>query len=111
MSTYLADRVIVYEGQPAVKAKANSPQGLVAGMNKFLSALNITFRRDPSNHRPRINKLNSQKDSEQKKAGTYFFTDTDGEKDALDKADKAAVMKHIQSNKATGAAAGGKKGK
>lgn len=73
MATYLADRVIVYEGVPAVKATATSPQGLLTGMNKFLRLLNITFRRDPSNHRPRINKLDSQKDREQKAAGEYFF--------------------------------------
>lgn len=109
MSTYLADRVIVYEGQPAVKAKANAPQGLVSGMNKFLAGLNITFRRDPSNHRPRINKPGSQKDSEQKRGGTYFFLDTDGDKDALDKADRAAQSKASASAPA-GAAAGGKKG-
>ena len=30
-------------------------------MNKFLQSLEITFRRDPSNFRPRINKLNSVK--------------------------------------------------
>ena len=59
MATYLADQVIVYEGEPGVKCKANSPQGLVEGMNKFLSSIEITFRRDPSNFRPRINKLNS----------------------------------------------------
>lgn len=34
---------------------------LLAGMNKFLSLLEITFRRDPNNFRPRINKLNSIK--------------------------------------------------
>ncbi len=106
MSTYLADRVIVYEGQPAVKAKANSPQGLVSGMNKFLAGLNITFRRDPANHRPRINKMNSQKDTEQKRAGTYFFLDTDGEKDTLDKADKAA---QASSKGSGGGGAGGKR--
>lgn len=38
-----------------------SPQTLLAGMNKFLSQLEITFRRDPNNYRPRINKLNSIK--------------------------------------------------
>ena len=36
-------------------------QTLLAGMNKFLSQLEITFRRDPNNYRPRINKLNSVK--------------------------------------------------
>ena len=30
-------------------------------MNKFLSSLEITFRRDSENLRPRINKLNSVK--------------------------------------------------
>lgn len=38
-----------------------SPQTLLAGMNKFLSQLEITFRRDPNNYRPRINKHNSIK--------------------------------------------------
>lgn len=38
-----------------------SPQSLLTGMNKFLESLNITFRRDPTNFRPRINKLNSVK--------------------------------------------------
>jgi ATP-binding cassette subfamily E protein 1 len=30
-------------------------------MNQFLESLEITFRRDPNNFRPRINKLNSVK--------------------------------------------------
>jgi ATP-binding cassette subfamily E protein 1 len=73
MATYLADRVIVFEGEPSVKTVATTPQTLLAGMNKFLQLLNITFRRDPTNFRPRINKLNSVKDTEQKKGGNYFF--------------------------------------
>lgn len=73
MATYLADRVIVFEGEPSVDAVATSPQSLLAGMNRFLELLNITFRRDPNNFRPRINKLNSVKDTEQKKGGNYFF--------------------------------------
>ncbi|CAG8780459.1 26969_t:CDS:2, partial [Dentiscutata erythropus] len=66
MATYLADRVVVYEGRPSIKALANSPQSLLSGMNKFLSSLHITFRRDPTNFRPRINKADSLKDKEQK---------------------------------------------
>lgn len=73
MATYLADRVIVFEGSPGINTKANTPQGLLNGMNKFLESLDITFRRDPNNFRPRINKLNSVKDTEQKKSGNYFF--------------------------------------
>ncbi|KZV72705.1 P-loop containing nucleoside triphosphate hydrolase protein, partial [Peniophora sp. CONT] len=73
MATYLADRVIVFEGQPAVEATATPPQSLLTGMNKFLASLEITFRRDPTNFRPRVNKMNSVKDKEQKSAGNYFF--------------------------------------
>ncbi|MES1907810.1 MAG: ABC transporter E member 2, variant 2 [Cercozoa sp. M6MM] len=75
MATYLADRVIVYEGTPAVNCTATQPQALLSGMNAFLKSLNITFRRDPTNFRPRINKLDSQKDVEQKASGNYFFVD------------------------------------
>ena len=73
MATYLADRVIVYEGTPSVKCTAKTPQGLVTGMNAFLESLGITFRRDPTNLRPRINKLDSQLDKTQKLSGNYFF--------------------------------------
>merc|ERR1712071_263936 len=76
MATYMADRVIVFDGEPGKKTRADAPTNLVDGMNKFLSILEITFRRDPNNYRPRINKPDSVKDSEQKKAGTYFFNDT-----------------------------------
>ncbi|XP_071377659.1 ATP-binding cassette sub-family E member 1 [Centroberyx affinis] len=75
MATYLADRVIVFDGIPSKSTAANTPQTLLAGMNKFLSRLEITFRRDPKNFRPRINKMNSVKDTEQKKSGNYFFLD------------------------------------
>jgi ATP-binding cassette subfamily E protein 1 len=44
-------------------------------MNKFLASLDITFRRDPTNFRPRINKADSQQDREQKDAGAYFYLD------------------------------------
>jgi len=73
MATYLADRVIVYEGQPGVHCTASSPMSLLEGMNRFLCQLEITFRRDPTNFRPRINKEMSQKDREQKALGNYFL--------------------------------------
>lgn len=61
MATYLADRVIVFEGKPSVDTTAHAPQNLLNGMNRFLELLGITFRRDPNNYRPRINKINSVK--------------------------------------------------
>lgn len=73
MATYLADRVIVFEGEPGVDAHANSPESLLTGCNKFLKNLDVTFRRDPTSFRPRINKLGSQMDQEQKALGNYFF--------------------------------------
>eukprot|EP00735_Rhodelphis_limneticus_P000521 TRINITY_DN108_c0_g1::TRINITY_DN108_c0_g1_i1::g.14353::m.14353 TRINITY_DN108_c0_g1::TRINITY_DN108_c0_g1_i1::g.14353 ORF type:complete len:606 (+),score=200.19,sp/Q8LPJ4/AB2E_ARATH/77.48/0.0,ABC_tran/PF00005.22/6.9e-17,ABC_tran/PF00005.22/9.3e-14,RLI/PF04068.10/2.8e-14,AAA_21/PF13304.1/0.0011,AAA_21/PF13304.1/0.0047,AAA_21/PF13304.1/0.094,SMC_N/PF02463.14/0.0027,SMC_N/PF02463.14/7.7,SMC_N/PF02463.14/0.0011,Fer4/PF00037.22/1.1e+03,Fer4/PF00037.22/2.6e-08,AAA_15/PF13175.1/0.17,AAA_15/PF13175.1/6.6, len=73
MATYLADRVVVYQGEAGLDCVANSPQALLSGMNTFLHDLEITFRRDPENFRPRINKLNSNKDAEQKASGNYFY--------------------------------------
>lgn len=79
MSSYLADRVVVYEGKPARDCVACAPQNLVTGMNRFLKNLEITFRRDPTNFRPRINKLGSVKDCEQKALGQYFYVDVSSE--------------------------------
>lgn len=53
MATYLADRVVVYHGRPGIEATASAPQSLLSGMNRFLQGLEVTFRRDPINFRPR----------------------------------------------------------
>ena len=53
MATYLGDRVVVYHGQPGIDATASAPQSLLSGMNEFLKNLEVTFRRDPVNFRPR----------------------------------------------------------
>ncbi|KAF4475738.1 translation initiation factor rli1 [Fusarium agapanthi] len=73
MATYLADRVIVFDGQPGIDAHANKPESLLTGCNTFLKNLDVTFRRDPTNYRPRINKSGSQLDQEQKMSGNFFF--------------------------------------
>src|SRR5204862_7028339 len=73
ISTYVADRVIIFEGKPGVKTVAKKPVNLLLGMNMFLKNLDITFRHDSENFRPRINKHNSQMDQNQKKTGNYFF--------------------------------------
>ncbi|KAG6023731.1 Fe-S cluster-binding ribosome biosynthesis protein [Claviceps sp. Clav32 group G5] len=80
MATYLADRVIVFDGQPGIDAHANRPESLLTGCNTFLKNLNVTFRRDPTNYRPRINKQGSQLDQEQKLSGNYFFLEETPEK-------------------------------
>ena len=72
MATYLADRVVLFDGEPGVETTAHAPTTLLAGMNAFLDKIQVTFRRDPTNYRARINKKNSSKDSTQKKSGNYF---------------------------------------
>lgn len=59
MATYLADKVICFSGIPAKESQCSSPESLISGMNKFLQMMEITFRRDPTNWRPRINKHSS----------------------------------------------------
>ncbi|SMN21132.1 similar to Saccharomyces cerevisiae YDR091C RLI1 Essential iron-sulfur protein required for ribosome biogenesis and translation initiation and termination [Maudiozyma saulgeensis] len=78
MATYLADKVIVFDGTPSKHAFARTPESLLTGCNRFLKNLNVTFRRDPNSFRPRINKLDSQMDKEQKSSGNYFFLDNTG---------------------------------
>lgn len=73
MATYMADKVMVFEGQPSIDATARKAESLLTGCNRFLKNLNVTFRRDPNSFRPRINKLDSQMDKEQKSHGDYFF--------------------------------------
>jgi ATP-binding cassette subfamily E protein 1 len=72
MASYLADRVIVYGGEPGRSARASRPQAAQGGINQFLRELGVTFRRDPTNDRPRVNKLGSVKDREQKASGNYY---------------------------------------
>ena len=76
MATYLADKVIVFSGIPAKESQCTAPESMVSGMNRFLKMMDITFRRDPNNFRPRINQHHSQKDQEQKASGDYFLVET-----------------------------------
>ncbi|WP_276255400.1 ribosome biogenesis/translation initiation ATPase RLI [Halomontanus rarus] len=73
MIDLLADRLMVFEGEPADHGQAGTPQEMREGMNDFLSNLDITFRRDERTSRPRINKPDSQLDSQQKREGEYYY--------------------------------------
>jgi ATP-binding cassette subfamily E protein 1 len=75
MATYLADQMIVFDGQPGIAATAHTPKGMIGSMNKFLRMMEITFRRDRRNLRPRINRPNGRRDKEQKRDGKYFITE------------------------------------
>jgi ATP-binding cassette, sub-family E, member 1 len=55
MATYLADSVILFDGIPGKETNCTSPEGLVSGMNRFLKLMDITFRLETTNFRPRMN--------------------------------------------------------
>ena len=70
---FLADRMMVFDGTPSIRAKGSRPMPLREAMNLFLSKMGITFRRDPETKRPRINKLDSKMDKEQKTSGEFYY--------------------------------------
>ena len=71
---YISDKLIVFEGKPAVEGNITGPFEMEDGMNKFLKELGITLRRDPETYRPRVNKLDSRLDREQKNSGKYYYS-------------------------------------
>jgi ATP-binding cassette, sub-family E, member 1 len=50
----------------------SKPQNCSDGFNDYLKSLNITIRRDPIHKRPRINRIGSTKDKDQKTKNIYF---------------------------------------
>ena len=75
MIDLISDRLLVFDGEPAVEGHAGEPQPMREGMNAFLSDLEITFRRDERTNRPRINKPESRLDREQRASGEYYYTE------------------------------------
>jgi len=74
MIDMLSQRLMVFEGKPAVYGEAQGPFSMESGMNKFLKNLGITFRRDEETRRPRVNNLGSRLDREQKESGNYYYS-------------------------------------
>jgi ATP-binding cassette, sub-family E, member 1 len=70
---YLSDDIMVFDGTPAVSGSVHGPYNLEDGMNRFLTMLTISLRRDQDSHRPRINKEGSQMDRKQKKEGKLYY--------------------------------------
>lgn len=69
----MADSLIIFEGVPGRSGEASQPLSKEAGMNRFLEALSITYRRDESTGRPRVNKDDSRLDRSQKESGNYYY--------------------------------------
>jgi ATP-binding cassette subfamily E protein 1 len=71
---FVADRLMVFSGEPGTSGLANSPTTLRKGMNTFLKGMDVTFRRDSVTRRPRVNKEDSRMDIFQKETGEYYYT-------------------------------------
>jgi len=70
---YLSDEMLVFEGESGKFGRAGKPTSMRDGMNSFLAQMDVTFRRDPDTGRPRVNKLGSVKDREQRSLGEYYY--------------------------------------
>jgi|TARA_B110000881_G_scaffold135319_1_gene119120 ATP-binding cassette subfamily E protein 1 len=71
----VSDSLLVFEGEGGIHGKAEGPFKLREGMNRFLEGVNVTFRRDHDSKRPRINKIESRKDREQRGVGDFYSFD------------------------------------
>ena len=71
---FVSDLIMNFTGEPGVYGKGIGPNEMREGMNKFLKEIEITFRRDPDTNRPRVNKMDSRLDREQKSKDEYYYT-------------------------------------
>jgi len=69
----VSDSMIIFEGKPGVAGIATSPMPKPDAMNKFLKSLDMSFRRDEKSLRPRVNKLESRLDKDQKTTGNFYY--------------------------------------
>ena len=70
----VSNTLVIFNGKPGVEGLASQPMQKEVGMNKFLKELSITFRRDETTGRARINKEGSRLDRLQKDSGDYYYT-------------------------------------
>jgi ATP-binding cassette, sub-family E, member 1 len=69
----ISDSMIIFEGVSGLSGHATSPMPKADAMNRFLKSLDISFRRDEKSMRPRVNKLESRLDKEQKSSGNFYY--------------------------------------
>lgn len=69
----ISDSLVIFHGNPGREGHATSPMSKADGMNQFLKSLDITYRRDETSMRPRVNKSESRLDREQKQTGHYYY--------------------------------------
>lgn len=71
----ISDSLMVFTGTQGMHGESFGPTDMKTGMNRFLKDLRITFRRDKTTKRPRINKPDSSLDRMQKDSGNYYYSD------------------------------------
>ena len=69
----ISDSLVTFEGVPGKEGHGSSPMSKAKGMNRFLRSLDITYRRDETSMRPRVNKTDSRLDREQKQSGHFYY--------------------------------------
>jgi len=69
----ISDSMIIFEGTSGLSGHATSPMPKADAMNRFLKSLDMSFRRDERSLRPRVNKLESRLDKEQKSSGNFYY--------------------------------------
>lgn len=69
----ISDSMVIFEGESGKAGHATSPMPKAEAMNKFLRSLSITFRRDEKSLRPRVNKIDSRLDKDQKSSGNFYY--------------------------------------
>ncbi len=69
----ISDSIVIFHGTPGREGHATTPKPKVDGMNEFLRSLDMTYRRDETSMRPRVNKLESRLDREQKQSGKFYY--------------------------------------
>ena len=68
----VSDSMIIFEGESGKAGTATSPMPKPEAMNRFLKSLDMTFRRDEKSLRPRVNKMESRLDKNQKTSGNFY---------------------------------------
>lgn len=69
----ISDSMVIFEGESGKAGHATSPMNKADAMNRFLRSLDMSFRRDEKSLRPRVNKLESRLDKEQKGTGNFYY--------------------------------------
>ena len=69
----VSDSMIIFEGESGKVGTATSPMPKPEAMNRFLKSLDMSFRRDEKSLRPRVNKIESRLDKDQKSSGNFYY--------------------------------------